>query len=108
MSPALREKIAQFLDQQGVFEKKAFSAASLKGLGAKAKALAKANRGKIGLGLGAGAVGGMAALGDKEQDAQSEAAELNQLLEAYPELLYTTPPTSYEPEGATMGYPGTY
>ena len=94
MDPTLRMKIAEFLDTQQVFAKGAgvgdvFRSAS------KLKSLALANRGKLGLIGGAGAAGGIASLGKKEQGTQQEAAELNQLLEAYPELLYETPPVAY-------------
>lgn len=96
MNPALREKIAEFLESEGVFEKSAASIGDIaRGAGSKLKNLFMAHRGKAGLIGGAGAVGGIASLGNDEQQAQSEAAELNQLIEAYPELLYDTPAVPY-------------
>jgi len=113
MSPALREKIAEFLDQQKVFEKSAAGPVPpmgevFRGGGTKLKNLLMAHRGKLGVGLGAAGVGGIAtAMGKGEQKAQQEAEELNQLLEAYPELLYQTPQAPYQPEPdpRLMGYP---
>lgn len=116
MNPKLREKLAQFLEKERVFEKSAAPMPPLKdvlrGAGSKLRNFAVLHRGKLGLGLGAAGVGGLTSMGKGEQDAQQEAAELNQLLEAYPELLYETPPVPYQAEGEMdprmMGYPGQY
>jgi len=101
MNPKLREKIAQFLEQQGVFIKEAISSRAVGSAGESLGGLLAKHRGKIGLigGLagGGGTAAGVAALGKEELQNQQEAAELNQLLEAYPELLYTTPTTPYTP-----------
>lgn len=99
MDPTLRMKIAEFLDTQQVFAKGAGASDIFRGGAGRLKSLALANRGKLGLLGGAGAAGGIASLGKKEQGTQQEAAELNQLLEAYPELLYETPPVAYSQEG---------
>jgi len=109
MDPTLRQKVAQFLTNEGVFEKSAARMPPvgdvLRGAGFKLKALARAHRGKLGLIGGAGAVGGLAtSMGKGEQKAQQDAAELNQLIEAYPELLYETPHTPYQSEGEPAYY----
>lgn len=100
MNP-LREKIAQFLKQQGVFTKKAVNPRAVKNTGKSIGELLARHRGKVGLtgGLaaGGGTMAGLAELGGDERKARREAAELNQLLEAYPELLYATPTTPYTP-----------
>jgi hypothetical protein len=115
MDPALREKVAQHLEKAGVFDKTAAGMGPLKdafrGAGGKVKNFLLAHRGKLGLIGGAGAMGGVASMGKQEQGAQQEAAELNQLLEAYPELLYDTPTPQYSPEPEPRvygGYPGQY
>lgn len=89
---SVQSEVARFLHEQGVFNK---TANIFQNLGRGAKNLAMAHRGKLGLVAGAGIVGGIHHMGKKEQAAQQEAEELNQLLEAYPELLYSTP-SSFE------------
>lgn len=115
MDPLLRMKVAQFLEDQQIFEKTSGIGDVLRGAGNKLKSLAMANRGKLGLigGIGGtGAIaGGLSSLGQSEQAARQDAAELNQLIEAYPELLYETPMAPYQPEPDPMmygGYAGQY
>jgi hypothetical protein len=109
MYDLLREKVAQFLEDEGVFEKVAApNPRNVQSAGRGIKDFLRANRGRLGVAAGIGgtlgAAKGLSSLGEKEQQQQQQAAEMNQLLEAYPELMYATPQAPYQEAAPDQGY----
>ena len=103
MNKELREKVAAFIEHTGVLKEARFAQ-----LARRAGSMAAKARGPlVGVAAGAGGVLGLSALGQRDQQTQAAAAEMRQLLEAYPELLYEIPGVGGGPgQGMGMGQPG--
>jgi hypothetical protein len=103
MNKELREKVATFIEHTGVLKE-----ARLGQIARQAGALASRAKGPMaGVAAGAGGVMGLSALGQRDQETQQAAAEMRQLLEAYPELMYEIPGVGGGPgQGMGMGQPG--
>lgn len=103
MNKELRKNVAAFIEHTGVLKE-----ARLGQIARQAGALASRARGPIaGAAAGAGGILGLSALGQQDQQTQQAAAEMRQLLEAYPELLYEIPGVGGGPgQGMGMGQPG--
>jgi len=87
MNKELREKVAAFIEHTGVLKE-----ARLGQLASRAGAMVSRARGPMaGVAAGAGGVLGLSAMGQQDQQTQQAAAEMRQLLEAYPELIYEIP-----------------
>lgn len=87
MDYKLREKVAAFIEQSGILKE-----ARMGQLAARVGQAAMKARGPMaGAAAGAGGVLGLSALGQRDQETQQAAAEMRQLLEAYPELMNEMP-----------------
>jgi hypothetical protein len=103
MNKELREKVAAFIEHTGVLKE-----ARLGQIARQAGSLAAKAKGPMaGVAAGAGGVMGLSTLGQRDQETQQAAAEMRQLLEAYPELMYEIPGVGGGPgQGMGMGQPG--
>jgi hypothetical protein len=91
MDKELREKVAEFLEHTGVLKEARVNPGMMRRLG---QMVGKAKGPALGVGAGAGGVMGLSALGQRDLETQQAAAEMQQLLQAYPELIYDIPPAA--------------